>query len=309
MPFINYTDPTQTEWRHNAKKQWGIPLNPLGEISVPDFLVEASGHIDEQRLRLSGIQIQIVFSVLMLCIFAHNIVITTKMTISRPHSKFSWCCLILAAVGTICNIMQILMLIGYGLNCRMLLWSAGNFISLGMIFNSLILLLKVHLVLYQKKWITYVGILLILPQIGYGFIVIYYCFFTLEAKLGCDVYYPPILLWYWIGVNTPINVFFSIIFCSIALKQYHLFGSDAWKELAQDGIQAICLALLTNLVCCIAIVSRFDDANRDVLFASDWMIVATILIRHCQNMGNENHSAYRPKTYHILHLSQIATAK
>ncbi|KAI9596875.1 hypothetical protein BDF19DRAFT_324766 [Syncephalis fuscata] len=93
MPFINYTDPTQTEWRHNSTKQWGIPLHPFGEISVPDFLMDASGHIDEQRLRLIGVQLQMIFSVTMLCIFVHNIVITTKMTISRPRSMFSWCCL------------------------------------------------------------------------------------------------------------------------------------------------------------------------------------------------------------------------
>ncbi|KAI9596902.1 hypothetical protein BDF19DRAFT_437149 [Syncephalis fuscata] len=218
------------------------------------------------------------------------------MTISRPRSMFSWCCLLLAVIGTLYNII-------------MLIWSAGFFTSLGMILNSLILLLKVRLVLYQKKWIIYVGILLILPQMGYAFILIYYGFFVLKAKLGCEGYYPPILLWYWIGVNAPINVFFSIIFCRVTFNQYRLFGSDAWKRLARDGIQTVCLALLTNLICCTLIISRFDNANSDILFPIDWMIVAAILIRHCQNMGNENHSAYRPRTYHILHLSQIATAK
>ncbi|KAI9598592.1 hypothetical protein BDF19DRAFT_430788, partial [Syncephalis fuscata] len=180
MPFINYTNPTQTEWRHNATKQWGILLNPLGEINVPDFLMEATGHINEQRLRLAGMQVQIVFSVIMLCIFAHNICIATKMTISRPRRLFSWCCLILAVTGTMFSIMIIFMLVGFGLNCRMLLWSSGIFGSLGMIFNSSILLLKVHLVLYQKKWITCIGILFVLPQLGYAF-MIYYSFFTLEA--------------------------------------------------------------------------------------------------------------------------------
>ncbi|KAI9596879.1 hypothetical protein BDF19DRAFT_324786 [Syncephalis fuscata] len=142
MPFINYTDPKQTEWIHNATKQWSIPLNPLGEMSVPDFLMEASGHIDEQHLRLAAIQVQLVFSVIMLYIFAHNSIIATKMIISRPHSKFSWCCLTLAAAGAISSIMHIFMLTSHVINCRMLVWSSGFFISLGMIFNSAILLLK-----------------------------------------------------------------------------------------------------------------------------------------------------------------------
>ncbi|KAI9591756.1 hypothetical protein BDF19DRAFT_248201 [Syncephalis fuscata] len=184
----------------------------------------------------------------------------------------------------------------------------GFLITLGVIFNSTILLLKVNLVLYQKKWVTYIGIIFILPQLGFAFILVRYSFVILEAKVGCSVYYPPIFLWYWIGTNMPINVFFSAVFCRIALKQYYMFGSDAWKRLAQDGIQTICLALAINLTCCIAIISCVGSANRDMLFSADWITVATILIRHCQNMGNGNHSAYRPKTYHILHLSQIATA-
>ncbi|KAI9598593.1 hypothetical protein BDF19DRAFT_419607 [Syncephalis fuscata] len=40
-------------------KQWGARLHPLGEMNIFDFLMEASGDIDKQRIRLSGLQIQI----------------------------------------------------------------------------------------------------------------------------------------------------------------------------------------------------------------------------------------------------------
>ncbi|KAI9594556.1 hypothetical protein BDF19DRAFT_101426 [Syncephalis fuscata] len=237
---------------------------------VPDFLMEATGHTDEQRLRLTGIQIQLVFSVMLFFIFLYNIIVTTKMVLSRPYSIFSWCCLMLAINGMIYSITPILFLIGYDFGCRALAWWSGFLISLGVILNSMILLLKVNLVLYQKKWVTYIGIIFILPQSGFAFILIYCCFFTLEAKIGCSIYYPPSFLWYWVGVNMPINVFFSAVFCRIALKQYYMFGSDAWKRLAQDGIQTICLALAINLACCIAIISCVGSANRDMLFPADW---------------------------------------
>ncbi|KAI9596890.1 hypothetical protein BDF19DRAFT_437105 [Syncephalis fuscata] len=102
--------------------------------------MEASGHIYEQRLRLSGVQLQIVVSIITFCIFTHNILVTTKMTILRSNSMFSWCCLLLAINGSTYSIMFTSMLMGYGLNCRMLVWSAGFFTSLGMFFNSLTLL-------------------------------------------------------------------------------------------------------------------------------------------------------------------------
>ncbi|KAI9596949.1 hypothetical protein BDF19DRAFT_437313 [Syncephalis fuscata] len=71
----------------------------------------------------------------------------------------------------------------------------------------------------------------------------------------------------------------------------------------------MCLAILANLVCCAVIITSFGNTNLDILFPVDWMLVATILIRHCQRMGNNDNSAYRPKTSHMINLSQIVTAK
>ncbi|KAI9596898.1 hypothetical protein BDF19DRAFT_437135 [Syncephalis fuscata] len=159
------------------------------------------------------------------------------MTISRPRSMFSWC----------------FMLMGYGLNCRMLIWSAGFFTSLGMIFNM-------DYLCWHSPYIA---------ANGYTFILIYYSFFTLKAKLGCEVYYPLFFLVLDWSECTH-QRFFSIIFCRVTFNQYRLFGSDAWKRLARDGIQTVCLALLTNLICCTLIISRFDNANRDILFPIDW---------------------------------------
>ncbi|KAI9593075.1 hypothetical protein BDF19DRAFT_449381 [Syncephalis fuscata] len=70
----------------------------------------------------------------------------------------------------------------------------------------------------------------------------------------------------------------------------------------------MCLAVLCNTVCCIVIVFQIGGTNADFFFPTDWIIVTTLLIRHCQSMQEASQLSKRPKTCYILHLSQIATA-
>ncbi|KAI8050563.1 hypothetical protein BDF22DRAFT_745435 [Syncephalis plumigaleata] len=129
-----------------------------------------------------------------------------------------------------------------------------------------------------------------------------------HAELGCVVYYPASILWYWFSIHTPLNVFFSAIFCHVAYRQYKLFGSDAWKRLTQDGIQTMCLAVLCNIICCILAITRINDSNSDMFLCADWVIVITLLINHCKKTRKSINRDHRPKTSHILHISQIVTA-
>ncbi|KAI9596908.1 hypothetical protein BDF19DRAFT_437177, partial [Syncephalis fuscata] len=182
-------------------------------------------------------------------------------------------------------------------------------VSFTMIGNSLILLQKAYLVLFRQKWILYISTPFIMAQLFFAPIIICYSFFTLEEKVGCMDYYPRNFLWYWFLIDVPINILFSSIFCHVALKQYRLFGSEAWKNLARDGIQTMTLATSCNIICSILIITPLVEINSDSFFTVDWLIVTTILVNHCQNMGKNTRHAHRPKTDHILDLSQVATAK
>ncbi|KAI9592215.1 hypothetical protein BDF19DRAFT_219721 [Syncephalis fuscata] len=234
MPFINYTSPDYNEWMNSNTKQLGARLHPLGEMNIFDFFMEATGDTVEQRLRLFGIQVLLVVDVVMFCMFGRNLVIASRMVISRPCSIVSWYCLIPSALGSMILLAVISMYINSPINCRILVWIFGFSISFTMIGNSLILLQKAHLVLCRQKWILYISIPVIITQLAFPFILIYYSFIILEKEVACAVYYPQFILWYWFVINVPINVLFSTIFCHVALKQYRLFGSEAWKRLVRD---------------------------------------------------------------------------
>ncbi|KAI9596962.1 hypothetical protein BDF19DRAFT_326909 [Syncephalis fuscata] len=181
--------------------------------------------------------------------------------------------------------------------------------SLTMLSSSLILLQKVYLVLCRQKWILYISIPIVIAQFTFVFILIYNSFVALEEKVGCMTYYSQFTLWYWFSVSVPINVIFSVIFCRVALKQYRIFGAKSWKKLASDGIQAMSLATLCNIIGPIITIVPKDKINTDLFFIVDCVVVTTILINHCQSTSKNIDFAHHPKTSHMLNISQIATAK
>ncbi|KAI9594235.1 hypothetical protein BDF19DRAFT_445286, partial [Syncephalis fuscata] len=69
------------------------------------------------------------------------------------------------------------------------------------------------------------------------------------------------------------------------------------------------LATSCNIACSIFVLLSITKINSESFFVMDWVVVTTILVRHCQNFGKNVSPAYHPKTGYMLHLSQIATAK
>jgi hypothetical protein len=274
MPFIDPNDPREFEWRRNATKAWGVALYPLGEYNIVDFLATFKNNSDEQRQQLLGMQLQMMLVALMLYLFGDNLIISSRMVITRPRTIFSWCCLIPSAAGFVVGVIIAFGFLGLAFNCRIMVWSIGFGMSIGMVCNSLILLRKVYLVLYQQRWIVYIGVPLIFPQMVYAFLVVYNMYMTLEPRAGCVIYYFPIIPYYWISVIVPLNVLFSIGFSYIAFQQYRLFGSDAWKRLARDGIQTMCLAIFCNITCCILMLKHLSGPLSDVFYAVDWFVYA-----------------------------------
>ncbi|KAI9592687.1 hypothetical protein BDF19DRAFT_450642 [Syncephalis fuscata] len=309
MPFINYTSSDYNEWMNSDIKQWGARLHPLGEKSIFDFFIEATGDIASQRLRLLGVQILIVVHIIMFCIFSRNLIIASRMVISRPRSIVSWCCFLPSVLSSLIILAVISMYVDSPINCRIMIWILTFNISFAMVGNGLILLQKVYLVLCRQKWILYISIPIMISQLAFPFLLIYLSFSTLEEKIACLVFYPQFILWYWFVINVPINVLFSAIFCYIALKQYRLFGSEAWKQLARDGIQTMLLATSCNIICSIFVIVYAHKVNADTFFVIDSVVVTTILINHCQKFGKTAKFNHRPKTDNILNLSQIVTAK
>ncbi|KAI9596920.1 hypothetical protein BDF19DRAFT_326006 [Syncephalis fuscata] len=309
MPTIDYNSQRYAEWINSHIERLGARLHPLGEVPTFNFFMEASGDIDEQRLQLYGVQIQIFLFVVMLYIFGCNLVIASKMVVLQPRNMVSWCCLIPSTFSIMASLLALFLYLGFPINCRILSWFSGFSLSSTMIGNSLILLQKAYLVIRRQNWIIFISIPIIAAQLVYGFIVVYYHFFTIEKKVGCMAYYPKVFVWYWFSINVPINLLFSAIFCRVAINQYRLFGSEAWRKLAIDGIQTMSSAALCSIICGFFIITFTDEINPDIFFVVDWVVVTTMLIRHSQNIGKNMNFAHHPKTSHMIRLSEIATAR
>ncbi|KAI9594236.1 hypothetical protein BDF19DRAFT_445290 [Syncephalis fuscata] len=246
-------------------------------MNIFDFFMEATGDIAKQRLRLFGIQFLLVVDIIIFLIFVRNLIITTK-----------WLYYDLVAYN-IALLIVTCMFIGLPINCRITIRLFQFNMGFIMVCNGLILLQKVYLALCRQKWILYIST----PS---------------RRKSWLYDLLPSFFLWYWFAINVPINILFSIIFCHIALKQYRLFGSEAWKKLARDGIQTMFLVTLCSIICSIIVILLKDKINADTFFIIDYVVVTTILVNHFKNFGKNTKSAHRPKTNHMLNLSQIATA-
>ncbi|KAI9592787.1 hypothetical protein BDF19DRAFT_450891 [Syncephalis fuscata] len=277
MPIISDTDPAEVEWIKNATTLWGIPLHPLGELDLYDFYTQTIRESPEKHHSMAGGKLQVIFTIIVLSIHVRNFIVSSKMIASSPHSLAPWCCLISAFLGFVAGSTYIFAFLGLLLKCRVVVWLVLFKLALVYFFNSLILLQKAYLVLYRKKWIIYISIPFMLMQLGFGVFSIYFSYVKLEAEADCTLHY------------------------------YSVYGSDAWKRLARDGIQAMCLAVFCNLFFCALLMFQIGKSRSDNCFVLDLVIVTTILVNHCQNMRKVSRISNRPKTSYIPGYSQIDT--
>ncbi|KAI8056141.1 hypothetical protein BDF22DRAFT_674036 [Syncephalis plumigaleata] len=298
MPLVDFNNSNNTSWMENASKLWDIPLYPLGESNLLDYYAGlTASSMEEQRVRLAGIQKELLLAILVVGVFTYNSSVSIRMVMARSQAISSWCCIITSISGLVIGIMKVFTMIGVLVNCRMIIWSVGFGIGIGTFCNSIILLQKAYIILDKQKLLVYISFPFMLPQLFFSLVMMRFTFIGLEVKDGCTLYYPSFFVWYWIGISAPINTIFSFIFCFFAYKQYRRFGSGTWKQLTNDGIQTIALALFCNALFSVPIVLQLKSFNADHLYVVDWIVVSTILINHCNRMRKMIGFRYRSQSY------------
>jgi len=73
-----------------------------------------------------------------------------------------------------------------------------------------------------------------------------------------------------VTINLSALHFSSILLLLVVYRQYRQFGSGAWKRLMRDGIQTMCLILLTNIVCTLLVTFEVIGLASDLFFVVDW---------------------------------------
>ncbi|KAI9596862.1 hypothetical protein BDF19DRAFT_437027 [Syncephalis fuscata] len=263
-------------WKVNATKWHGVPLYPAGEIPLVDFF---NGKQENYSLSHSAIQArmavvypQMTLALSVSLIFMRNLRRSVKLLIAQPHNLSGWCCLVPSICGASLFICISMLMLSNEMNCRKAVWYIAFMISISLVFNTAVVLQRAYLALCQKFWIAVVGVLFSLPQLAFIYIVVWYSPVSIEPNDGCVIHYPDFLAWFWAGASIPINAFLTAVFSYITYNQYNLYGSDAWKRLARDGIQAMVLVISCNVVCTLILLSKVAGSFTEMFFVIDWYV-------------------------------------
>jgi hypothetical protein len=92
----------------------------------------------------------------------------------------------------------------------------------------------------------------------------------LTPHYGCVISYISLAPLLCVTTTTPQSVLFLYIFSYIAYQQYKKLGLRAWKQLTKDGIRAMILVLIANLLCNLMLVFQVGRDLGDLLFFIDW---------------------------------------
>ncbi|RKP04885.1 hypothetical protein THASP1DRAFT_33298 [Thamnocephalis sphaerospora] len=300
MPFwdsVKREGLLETGWEDNATYHWGIPLHPLGELNTIEYVMEAQGDLPEMRARTRGALMQLSVNVVANYVFFRNMIISAKMLHRRPHVLATWCCLIQALAGIAYTIFALTLTMPGGPSCRVTLWNIGIGLAISPICVSIVLLQKAYIVHNRNRWLLIIGSVLILPQP----LVTYYAWSSPAVMVpitACLSYYPRYFPWVKFATDAPINTVFSLAFLIVVYRQYRQFGSGAWARLVRNGIQTMCLIVLSNFICMLCAALEVLGLFSEMFIVLDWILTSLLLVHHCGNLRSTATLSSRPSAYY-----------
>ncbi|RKP10274.1 hypothetical protein THASP1DRAFT_27958 [Thamnocephalis sphaerospora] len=313
---IKCIDLLGNNWEKNATYLWGIPLHPLGELNTLDFITMAHRSMEQMRVRNRSLSMQSAINVVFIFIFARSLSISVPIVYQNRRTLAGWCCVIQATAGVVYCVSCLMVFLPNGPPCRVALWITGTGTTISTLCVGTTLLQKAYLAHQRNKWLLCIGIVLLLPQPAIAYIV-----WTSPGIMtpvgGCLSCYPSYLPWIKLAMDLPINLVFSTAFLTVVYRQYRIYGSKAWVRLIRNGIQTMCLVVLSNLICMFGVAFEFAGLFSQFFFILDWVVTSVLLVHHCVNMRmvTEQSSRANPRqflrepalagsTYAEIHLTQ-----
>ncbi|RKP06940.1 hypothetical protein THASP1DRAFT_24823 [Thamnocephalis sphaerospora] len=284
-------------WEKNATYQWGIPLHPLGELNTIEYVMSAQGDIPEMRVRARGVFTQLSVNIIANYVFFRNLIISAKMLYRRPHILATWCCLIQALAGVTYTIFALTLTMPGGPSCRVTLWIVGVGLAISPICVSIVLLQKAYIVHARNRHLLIIGSILILPQP----FVTYFAWAspaTMVPSISCLSYYPSYAPWVKFATDAPINAASSVAFLIVVYRQYRQYGSGAWARLVRNGIQTMCLIVLSNLLCMLCAALEVLGLFSEMFIIMDWILTSLLLVHHCGNLRATASLSNKPRVYY-----------
>ncbi|RKP08024.1 hypothetical protein THASP1DRAFT_23911 [Thamnocephalis sphaerospora] len=312
MPFWDVVDHDALlgkDWEKHAERLWGIPLHPLGEMSTFEYMMAAQGDLQEMRARSLGAYMQHVINAMGNYIFFRNVIVSLKMLYRRPYTLATWCCLIQSLAGVAYTLYALALPMPGGPSCRSVLWNIGIGLAISPICVSITLLQKAYIVHNRSRWLLITGIILMLPQP----LVTYYAWTSPAVMVpvtACLSLYPAYFPWIKLATDAPINMVFSAAFLTVVYRQYCLFGSGAWRRLMRNGIQTMCLVVISNFICMLAAALSLLGPLSEMFIVLDWILTSLLLVYHSTHLRSDTSNSHDPHTPNVMiGFSQIKAAE
>ncbi|KAI9592987.1 hypothetical protein BDF19DRAFT_450051 [Syncephalis fuscata] len=254
---------------------WGfIDLNPKGEVSTWEFLLQHTNREDAQQ-RAFSCYIQGFINTIFLVVFVRNTWHASKLIYYKHTSSASWCCFLQAFMGLIVEGINVLAILPGAVPCRLTIWMS----SLGMVVSSICvsicLLIRAYIIADRSR-------VLLVPS-------------TNTVEFACIVTFPSYFPWYRFVLDITINCIFSIIFLRVIIAQYRKVGSDCWKKLKVDGVVYLFGVVLSNIFCAIVTAFKLAGDLSEMTFLFDWVLTSSLLIHQHASMRRAFDS-YGPDT-------------
>ncbi|KAI9598079.1 hypothetical protein BDF19DRAFT_420367 [Syncephalis fuscata] len=263
---------------------WGfIPLDPSGEISIWNFLMEHKD-IEDARMRAHSHYVQAFMTVVLLVIFIRNTYYAALLIYTKPRSVASWCCFFQALMGTISGILNMTTGLPGGFSCRICNWVYSLGITISSICVSLCLLIRAYIITNKSAFLLFAGILLIIPLPATVWIFWVKSISKNTVDAACVSIFPSYLPWFRLGLDVSINTVFSAIFLDVVIQQYRTIGNKCWKRLQSDGIIYLLGVTVSNISCALIVAFQFIGGFSEMMFLVDWMVTSTLLIHQHRGM-------------------------
>jgi hypothetical protein len=253
----------------NRELFWGyISLNPLGEQSIWDFLMEHKS-LEDARIRAHSHYIQALMSVFILATFVRNLYYAVILIFHKPKSTASWCCFLQALTGVISNTLNVATGLPGGPSCRICNWIYALGITISSICVSVCLLLRAYIITSKSKALLVVGVLLMLPLPATAWILWVEGVSMVTSDAGCITVFPSYLPWFRLVLDVSINTLFSAIFLKVVIHQYRNIGSQCWKRLQSDGILYLLCVAGSNISCATIVAFHLFSGFSEMMFLVD----------------------------------------
>ncbi|KAI9592319.1 hypothetical protein BDF19DRAFT_416409 [Syncephalis fuscata] len=267
-------------------------INPLGEISGFDFVVQAHDDLKEARERMFGLTLQLSILVVILYIFIWETIRSVRLVRLMSNGFSTWCCLAQALTGTIVNLINLINKISSWPTCRHQMYVDAVGLSIGRMSINALLLAKAYYVNGKDRRLLIIGCLAMLPEPSIAYIIIAQCQYAVTAVGSCSLLYPAWFPWVYSALDVPIHIVFSAAFIFVVVRQYRLLGLAAWEKLQNDSITYLLGIVVFKIIMLLIVASRVAGDATATLALVEWVICSLLVIKQQESIRE----AFKKKT-------------